>query len=66
MTNEEKNKLFEIRCQSKLGKGITKKETKFIQKMYEKYPDEYSAMNKEVFEATKPFGSTTEYKEPKI
>lgn len=61
MTSEERNKLFDIRCKSKSGTPLTKKETKFCQLMIEKYREEYTAMNKEVFEATRPFGSEREY-----
>ena len=57
MTNEERDKVFELRCKAKIGNKLTNKEFKFIQKMFEKYPEEYSAMNKEVFDATKPFGA---------
>jgi len=62
MTTEQRNKLFEIRCKSKRGTVLTKKETKFIQLMFEKYRDEYIDMDEEIFEETKPFGSTTKYR----
>ena len=57
MTEEERNKVFELRCESKSGKKITKEELAYLIKMYKKFPLEYSAMNDEVFQATKPFGS---------
>ena len=57
MTHEERNKVFEIRCKYKTGTHPTKKEMKFLMKMMEKFPEEYSGMNKEIFDATKPFGS---------
>lgn len=57
MTEEERNKVFELRCKSKSGEKITKKELGYLMEMYKKSPLEYSAMNDQVFQATKPFGS---------
>ena len=57
MNEDQKTKLFDIRCRSKMGKPITKAEIKFFTKMHKLYPIEYEAMSKDVFEETKPFGS---------
>lgn len=56
MTEEQRKKVFELRCKSKMGTPPTKKELKFLMLMLEKYPEDYKSMNKEIFEATKPFG----------
>lgn len=61
MTPEEKSKLFDLRCKSKNGIVPNKKESKFLSDMFTKYPDEYAAMNEDVFYATRPFGSDREY-----
>jgi hypothetical protein len=57
MTSEEYNRTFDIKCRSKTGTPPTKEEMKFLIRMMKLYPETYSKMEKEVFEATRPFGS---------
>jgi len=57
MTSEEYNKTFDIKCRSKSGTPPSRKELKFLIKMMQTYPEKYHAMEKDVFEATRPFGS---------
>lgn len=52
-----REKLFRLRCKSKQGMLLTEEETDFCRKCFSEYPVEYSEMSREVFEATKPFGS---------
>ena len=57
MKEEDKKKTFKLKCKSKRGEQLTKKEAKYLQKMFAEYPNEYSDMESEVFQETKPFGS---------
>lgn len=57
MKAEDKQKLFDICCRGKRGEYLPSEAIKFCEKMLEEYPDEYKAMQKDVFEATKPYGS---------
>ena len=57
MTYSERDRLFSIKCRSKQGRYISRDDTKFCEKMLKLYPTEYKAMEVEVFESTKPFGS---------
>ncbi len=45
MNETDKKKLFKIRCMSKSGTRLTEEEQKFCEKMYQKYPNEYTKMN---------------------
>jgi hypothetical protein len=48
---------FDLKCKSKRGEYIRPEDSEFLKDCFEKYSKEYSAMGKEVFEATKPFGA---------
>jgi len=50
----EKDKLFILRCKTKSGERLSEEDQKFCELMFKKFPEEYRAMNKEIFEATKP------------
>lgn len=57
MTDAQRAKLFDIKCRSKSGKPVTKREHQFARKMFEKYPDEYGEDEAKVIIATWPIGS---------
>jgi len=57
MNREQKQRLFDIKCRSKVGKAITRAEQRFCERMYKLYPEEYADDERKVFEATKPFGA---------
>lgn len=54
MLKFDREKVFEIRCKAKQGIAMAYEEQQFCCDMYNFYPIEYSAMTKEVFDATKP------------
>ena len=49
---------LELRCKSKRGQSLTGKEQKLCERMRRDFPDWYSDTEREVFERTKPFGSS--------
>lgn len=57
MDDEDKIKVFDLRCKSKMGIVLKNSELNYLSNMFEEYPDDYKAMNKEIFETTRPFGS---------
>lgn len=57
MTKEERDKVFAICCASKRGQHVSSDSLEYCAKMAKKYPQEYKALGREVFEATKPFGA---------
>lgn len=57
MTQAERERLFDLRCRSKRGEYLSPEDVSFLESMWKQFPEQYSAMQPEVFEATKPFGS---------
>lgn len=57
MPDDIRDKCFRIRCQSKEGRGLADEDQRSLMKWRKAYPDDYAAMEHEVFEATRPFGS---------
>lgn len=57
MPAELRRRIFALRCKSKGGPGLTSEELRECTAAYNKYPKQYSDMDPEVFEATRPFGS---------
>jgi len=57
MNELDKQKTFDLRCKAKSVGKLTQKEHNYLRKMWEKYPKEYSAMDMDIFNATKPFGA---------
>jgi len=55
-TKEEQDKCFRLRCQSKTGVRLHSDDMFFIELMYIQYPEWYESTDKDVFNATKPFG----------
>jgi hypothetical protein len=56
MTDEQWDRIFEIRCKSKLGQALSGEELDLIYEAYREDPDRYIALGSKVFEATRPFG----------
>ena len=50
-------RLFDIRCKSKEGRVLTAEEEWYYRECFIKWPEDYKAMEKDVFNATKPFGA---------
>lgn len=55
-------KVFEIRCKSKRGIPLNIVERKLVDAAYESDKKRYSALDKDVFNATVPAGSTRRWK----
>lgn len=49
--------LFKIMGRYKRGERASREDSDFCTKMRDKYPDDYSKIDREVFEATRPFGT---------
>lgn len=58
MPPDVRRRLFDIRCRSKEGRAVSDEERRFYSMCFDKWPEEYKAMEKDVFDATKPFGSS--------
>jgi len=54
---EDKQKLFKLRCRSKRGDHISAEELEWCRLMLKKYPEHYRSIEKDVYEATKPYGA---------
>jgi len=52
-----RDRLFRLRCKSKLGETFAPGEIDFCEECWKRWPQEYEAMGREVFRATAPFGS---------
>lgn len=57
MPPDIRRKLFDVRCRSKSGQALSEDDRLLINRCWALWPEEFRAMEREVFEATKPFGS---------
>jgi hypothetical protein len=57
LTEADWQRVFKLRCRSKSGIEQTPEEMAFCHGAARQDPERYNAMDKEVFEATKPFGA---------
>jgi hypothetical protein len=57
LTEMDWEKVFRLRCRSKKGEELSREDYDFCVMAYKEDPKRYSAMDKEVFNATKPFGA---------
>jgi hypothetical protein len=55
-------KVFEIRCRGKQGRAVTSEEQELCQAAYKSDVERYRKMQREVFNATVPFGSSARMK----
>jgi hypothetical protein len=51
------SKVFELRCMSKRGQRLTEDEQRLVDAAFKADRRRYAALERPVFEATKPFGS---------
>jgi hypothetical protein len=58
LTEIEWQKVFSVRCKSKQGQLLSDDEHRLIDQAYKEDRARYAAMNRDVFNATVPFGST--------
>jgi hypothetical protein len=57
MPRDTRELVYKLRCRSKRGETLAREEFKFLQRAMRQWPEEYAAMNTEIFVATAPFGS---------
>lgn len=48
---------FRLKCLAKTGVRLDRSEQSFCEQMFRQFPEWYSSIEKQVFKATKPFGS---------
>lgn len=58
----DRARCFDLRCRSKRGEYINSEDHAFVSRMFKKYPEWYSVTEKDVFNATVPFGSAVRRK----
>lgn len=62
LSDSDWQKVFRARCQSKQGRPISDAEQALVDAAYKSDRRRYAAMDKDVFNATVPFGSTARWK----
>lgn len=62
LTESDWSKVFKARCQSKQGRPVSEEERRLVDVAFETDQARYAAMDKDVFNATVPFGSTVRWK----
>jgi len=55
--DQDAQRCLDLRCRGKRGEYLRPDDIKFLEKMYRQYPDWAAETQKDVFEATKPFGA---------
>jgi endonuclease I len=58
LTENDWERVFAARCQSKQGSSVSDEERSLVGAAHEDDRERYKAMEKDVFNATVPFGST--------
>lgn len=53
----DQERVFKLRCKSKLGHGLSDEELEYCASMSKKYKAWYGSLDKRVFDATKPYGA---------
>lgn len=64
-TRKEQDKIFKLRCQSKIGVRLHSEGISFIEQMFTKYPEWYKLTEVAVFNKTVSFGSNVKLKKVK-
>ncbi len=62
LTEAEWREVFQLRCRSKQGLDLSKEGRALVDAAYNEDPERYGALEPDVFDATVPFGSTTQWK----
>jgi hypothetical protein len=57
MPDETRERCRKLRMRSKRGEFISPEDFKFLESCWQRWPEEYKAMQREVFVDTAPFGS---------
>lgn len=57
LTEAEWRRVFDLRCRCKRGEHVAPEDMKLIRRAYAEDPARYTALEADVFEATRPFGS---------
>jgi len=57
MSSEEYRRCFDLRCRCKRGEYVRPEDLLFLETMANRHLKEYGAMDKKVFDETKPFGA---------
>lgn len=57
LTETDWERVFRLRCQSKRGYELNPTDHRFCLRALKENPERYGKMEKDVFEATKPFGA---------
>lgn len=57
MSPDVRAECFRLKCKSKRGIELTPKESALLQKWRRTHREEFVAMERDVFEATKPYGA---------
>lgn len=59
---EDQERCLDLRKKTKTGSYISPIDSRFVRKMFEKYPEWYSRTEETVFMDTRPFGSSVTYR----
>lgn len=57
MSEVEWGRVFEIRCEAKRGRRLSLEDESLARRAHAEDPGRYAAMNEDVLEETKPFGT---------
>lgn len=63
LSEEDWAKVFRYRCRSRKGEHLAPEEHDFCHRAYQADPERYCALDRDVFNATVPFGSSARYPE---
>ena len=61
LTEKEWQAVFAARCKSKQGRGLTPAEQALVNRAFAEDEDRYGDMERDVFNATVPFGSNVRW-----
>lgn len=62
LSEDDRREVFRLRCKSKRGETLSRKEMALVQRAFETDPAWYKKTEADVFNATVPFGSTVRMK----
>ncbi len=57
LSESDWGRVFRLRCRSKQGEYLSPEDIAFLRRAYDSDNDRHSNMDRDVFEATKPFGA---------
>lgn len=62
LSDADWKEVFRLRCKSKRGDGLSRRELAFCERALREDPERYSALDEEVFYATRPAVSVAEWR----